>query len=249
MKNTTLFLIVIAMNFSSIHAQYSEENEGLHSRYRPGIGWFYSGLTPFEEGKLRKYDRLMIDLVYNDWHGDEKLFSSPWNSIGFNASFMFDIVLTKENTVALGVGLGYSHYSNKTKLQFSRDFANELTTLTEYPVNSEPSRSKFGANYIEIPLELRFRTKGFEHFKFMIGGKIGYRISSLTKEVEKIDGKRYVSKQYNFPDANPLRYGATVRIGMRNWAIYGAYYFSPLFTHKESVELYPFSMGITLSLF
>lgn len=249
MKTTIAILIAVILNFTSIIAQYSEENDGLHSRYRPGVGWFYSGLTPFEEGKLRKYDRLMIDLVYNDWHGDEKLFSSPWNSIGFNTSFMFDVVLSKANTVSLGVGIAYSHYNNKTKVQFLRNFDENHTVIGDFPTDNEPFRSKFGANYIEIPLELRFRTKGYQHFKFMIGGKIGYRLNSLTKEVHKINGKRYTTKNYNFPDANPLRYGATVRIGMRNWAIYGAYYFSPLFTHKESVELYPFSMGITLSLF
>src|SRR5690554_487836 len=248
MKNVILVLI-IGIYSSTLLGQYSEDKEDLYSRFRPGIAWFYSGLTPYEEGKLRKYDRLMVDIIYNDFYGDRDYFSSPWQSIGVNASLMFDVVLAKSNTVSFGWGIGYSHFSNRTKLQFTRDLVNKSTLVSEFPAGMEPKISKFGANYIEIPLELRFRTKGYKHFKFMIGGKIGYQLNSFSKETERIDGKKYSTKQYGFADANPLRYGATVRVGIRNWAFYGAYYFSPLFTNKASADLTPISVGITLSLF
>ena len=247
MKNIILLLIFIIYS-STLVAQYKDD-EGIYSRFRPGVAWFYSGFTPYEEGKLRKYDRLMVDLVYNDWYGDRDYFTSPWQSIGVNASLMFDVVLTQANTMSFGWGIGYSHFSNRTKLQFSRDLINKATLISEFPAGSEPKSSKYGANYIEIPLELRFRSKGHSHFKFMIGGKIGYQLNSFSKETEHIDGKKYSTKQYGFADSNPLRYGATVRIGIRNWAIYGAYYFSPLFTNKASADLTPISVGITLSLF
>src|SRR5690554_7502716 len=142
MKTTIAILIAVILNFTSIIAQYSEENDGLHSRYRPGVGWFYSGLTPFEEGKLRKYDRLMIDIVYNDWHGEQKLLSSPLSSIGFNTSFMFDVVLSKANTVSLGVGIAYSHYNNKTKVQFLRNFDENHTVIGDFPTRSEEHTSE-----------------------------------------------------------------------------------------------------------
>lgn len=243
-------LILIAFIYSStLFAQYQAEEEGLYSRFRPGIGWFYSGFKPFEEEKLHKYDRLIIDVVYNDWHGDRDYFSSPASSIGFNSSLMFDVVLTSANTMSFGWGIGYSHYNNGSKIQFNRDLVNGKTLISDFPIGSEPENSKFGANYIEIPLELRFRTKGFKHFKFMIGGKIGYQLNSFNKETIRVDGKNYATKQYNFADSNPLRYGATVRVGIRNWAIYGAYYFSPLFTADGSADLTPISLGVSISLF
>ncbi|RYM33941.1 PorT family protein [Brumimicrobium glaciale] len=242
-------ILVLFIYSSSLSAQYEVENEGLYSRFRPGIGWFYSGLKPFEEGKLHKYDRLILDVVYNDWYGDKDYFASPPTSIGFNAALMFDVVLTKGNTMSFGWGVGYSHYSNKSNLQFFRDLVNKTTLTSDFPVGLEPKSSKFGANYIEIPLELRFRTKGHSHFKFMIGGKIGYQLNAYSKETNRVDGKNYSTKQYNFADSNPLRYGATVRIGIRNWAIYGAYYFSPLFTDSGSADLTPISMGVSISLF
>lgn len=248
MRNLILVLIITLCS-TTLTGQYYTEDEGLYSRFRPGIAWFYTGFTPHKEAKLRKYDRLMVDVVYNDFYGDRKPFSSPWNSIGFNTSFMFDVVLTKSNTISFGWGIGYSYFNNKTPLQFNRDFDNQSTSISDYPTGNQPKKSKFGANYIEIPIELRFRTKGYQHLKVMIGGKIGYQLNAFSKKTTQINNEYYSTKQYNFPDANPLRYGATVRIGIRNWAIYGAYYFSPLFTHQNSADLIPISVGVTLSLF
>jgi len=233
----------------NVQSQYAAENEGLTSRFRPGVGWFYSGLNPYEAEKLRKYDRLMIDIVYNDWHGERDFFESPWYSIGFNTSLMFDKVLTKSNTVGFGWGIAFSHTNNYSDGRFTRNTQDGFTILDDFPAGEEPLRSKFSSNYIEIPLEFRFKTKGYKHFKFMIGGKIGYQLNAFDKVVNKVDGITYSSKNFNFPDRNPLRYGATVRIGIRNWALFGAYYFSELFTDSQSVQLTPYSVGLTISLF
>ena len=242
-----LFILIFLAQFS--RAQYFEEDEGLYSRYRPGAGWFFNGMRPYEAEKLRKYDRIIFDITYCDWHGDPDYFQSPWNSIGFNTSAMFDVILSKKNTFSFGWGVSFSHFSNKTPLDFQSDFNNGSTSISDFPSGSEPDRFKFAANYIEVPLEFRFRTKGYKHFKVMLGGKIGYQINALTKVTNTVNGQRQVIKTFDFPDNNPLRYGATIRIGIRNWALYGAYYFSPLFTNDQSVQLTPFTAGISISLF
>ena len=240
---------VVFLTAFSASGQYSVEDEGLKSRFRPGVGWFYNGGRPYEAEKLRKYDRLMIDIVYNDWPGDRDYFQSPWYSIGFNTSLMFDKVLTKSNTVSFGWGVAFSHTNNYSSGRFNRNTQDGFTFIDDFPAGEEPLRSKFSANYIEVPLEFRFKTKGYKHFKFMIGGKIGYQLNAFDKIVNKVNGVTYSTKNFNFPDRNPLRYGATVRIGIRNWSLFGAYYFSELFTDSQSVQLTPYSVGLTISLF
>lgn len=247
MRIILLIFVSILLTTSNLHAQYDEKEDGIRTRYRPGILWYFTGYKPFKAGKLHKYDRFIIDLTYNDWHGDRKAFSSPLSSIGVNVAFMFDLPLTQGNTFGLGIGLGYSHYKNRSKIAFTRDLDLETTTIAD--LAQDPKKAKFAANYFEIPLELRFRTKGFNHFKFMVGGKIGIKANSFSKTVEETNGQRITTKTKRFPDANLLRYGITARIGIRNWAIYGAYYFSPLFKNEESVQLYPFSLGVSVSLF
>jgi len=245
------YLLILFLPFITqwCFSQYFEEDEGLYSRYKPGVGWYFNGAKPYEEEKLRKYDRVIFDVTYCDWHGDRDYFQSPWNSIGFNTALMFDVILTEKNTVAFGWGVGFSHYSNKSQIDFQSDNTNDLTSITSFAPGDEPERIKFAANYVEVPLEMRFRTKGYKHFKVMVGGKIGYQLNALTKATRTVNDQREVLKTFGFPDNNPLRYGATIRIGIRNWAFYGAYYFSPLFTNNDSAQLTPLTMGVSISLF
>lgn len=244
-----LLLSIVLFSTLLAEAQYFVDREDLSARRRPGVMWFYSGLKPYDTTYLRKYDRLMIDVVYNDWQGDKEIFQSPWYSIGINTSLMFDIPFTKANTIGFGWGVGFSHYNNHTKTNFDRNYQDNSTTLSDLDSSLNIKRSKYAANYLEIPLELRFRTKGMKHVKFLIGGKIGYQLNAYTKTVEEIEGGDYKFKSFNFPDNNRLRYGATVRMGFRNISLYGAYFFSALFNDSESVSLTPVSMGLSIALF
>jgi hypothetical protein len=241
--------IIYIFSFTFLNAQYLEKEKDLISRFRPGIGWFYSGTKPYEEEKLRKYDRLIIDVVYNDWDGDESLLKSPWNSLGFNVSLLFDKIIADHNTFSIGYGLAFSHYNNKTEKEVIRNFDQEFTSLQDFDPSAELIRNKYTANYIEIPLEFRFRTKGKQHFKFLIGGKIGYQLNTFTKQVTEEDNFLIKTKNYSFPDSQRLRYGATVRVGIRNYALFASYHFSTLFRNSESVQLNPIALGISFSLF
>ena len=44
------------------------------SRFRPGTMWFMTGFRPAIPEKVRKYDRLVFDITYNDWLGDRDPF-------------------------------------------------------------------------------------------------------------------------------------------------------------------------------
>ena len=82
------FILLANVGFS----QYNSEGE-LTSRFRAGFMWFYTGLRPAKVDKVRKYDRLIFDITYNDWNGDQELFQNHWASIGLNTNLMFDIPL------------------------------------------------------------------------------------------------------------------------------------------------------------
>lgn len=194
-------------------------------------------------------DCILIDVAYNDWQGDRNLFQSPASSIGINIAFTNHWNLTKNGALSFGVGLGYSYFKNRSFVKYQRDFNNKSTILTAVDSLNEPNKVQFGANYIEIPIDFRFITKGKNHFKFMIGAKIGVNIRSYNKIFRRINGKQYTTKTTNFPDLNLWRYGVTARIGIRNITLFGAYYFSPVFTNDKSTQLYPFSLGLTLSIF
>lgn len=195
-------------------------------------------------------DCIVLDVTYDDWQGDRAIFQSPAASIGFNLELLHHFKLVKSGAISFGLGFGYSFYKNRSFLQYNRDYDKGTTTLTKFSDSlSKPSKVGFKANYIEIPIDFRFITKGKNHFKFMVGAKIGVNIGSSNYIVSRIEGKKYTTKISNFPDLNLWRYGVFARIGMRNISLFGAYYFSPIFKHSGSTSLYPFTLGISLSIF
>ena len=236
------------VNFS-LFAQYDSKGEDEVSRFRPGLMWFYTGVRPAKPEKVRKYDRLIFDLTYNDWIGDKNPFENHWASIGLNTNLMFDIPLSKGNTVSLGIGVAHQYTNIRHNNKFIVDDVNNTSIF--FPKDSLDvfSKSSLSGNSFSIPIEIRFRNESWRHFKVHIGGKIGYQANLFSKEVGKINGDRYVNKRFGFPDKNDWVYSAHVRIGLRNWALYASYNFNTIFSNKNSSQLNLLQMGLSISLF
>lgn len=247
-KRKLLLLIIILWNFSAT-AQYNSEGD-VASRFRPGTMWFFTGFSPAQPEKLRKYDRLIVDLTYNDWTGDRKPFQVDWSSIGVNTNLMFDIPMSKNNLTSFGVGFcyGFQQYKHNQILEFD-----SLMSTTQFSKNflitGNDYRTSFVAHNFSVPVEFRFRTKGWKHFKVHIGGKIGYQASLINKAKIDDNDQKYTVKYKSLPDVNRLMYSAHLRFGLRNWALFGSYNFNTLFKSSESVKLNTFQLGLSISLF
>lgn len=246
MKSSLLILFVVLT--TTVFAQYDSKGEEV-SRFRPGFMWFYTGLRPAIEEKVRRYDRLIFDVTYNDWNGDREPFQNHWASIGLNTNLMFDIPLTKGNTVSLGIGVAHELRKIRHDNHLIGDDLLKTTTFLAKDTSDNFSKSVFGSNAFTLPIEIRFRKESWKHFKFHIGGKIGYQVNAYNMYVEKIDGRKTVIKQIGFPDENNLIYSAHVRLGLRNWALFGSYNFNTLFSDKESVQLNALQFGLSISLY
>ncbi len=243
-----LFILVSILSFSNI-AQEKVYEDGLISRFRPGFMWFNTGLRPAETEKVRKYDRLIVDIHYNTWSGDSvKMFQNKWSSISSSVQWMFDIPLQKHNTVSFGWGLGYK----RTHIRFD-DFLvrNEDLQATSLAENNGIlyDKTHFFANEIFIPLELRLRSKGWKHVKFHVGGQVGYRFNASTRYNSTSSELQTSSSTLGFYDLNPLSIKAHARLGIRNCALFAAYDLLPYFRSKESTQLNGFSCGLSISLF
>jgi len=230
-------------------AQYDSKGENEVSRFRPGAMWFYTGIRPAKIEKVRKYDRLIFDITYNDWVGDKEPFDNSWASIGLNTNLMFDIPLTKGNTVSLGIGVSHQYTNIRHNTELIIDDVAQTTIYI--PANATQSfyKSSLSGNSFSIPLELRFRNESWKHFKVHIGGKFGYQANLYSKEVSNFNSKRTVNKRFGFPDQNDWIYSAHVRIGLRNWALFASYNFNTIFSNKNSTQLNLIQMGLSISLF
>ncbi len=230
-------------------AQYDSKGDSIQSRFRPGAMWFFTGWRPASIERVRKYDRLIFDVTYNDWIGDKDLFTNHWASIGLNTNFMFDIPLTNGNTVSIGAGLSHSYSVTRHNGRLTGIDSIGITTWEEKQPTDEFRKSIFGGHSFSIPLEIRFHKESWRHFKFHIGGKIGVQTSLYSKYVTGPWLDRDVVKNYNFPDQNNLLYSAHIRLGFRNWAFFGSYNFNKLFSNPNSIQLNQVQMGLSISLF
>lgn len=247
-----MFRIIAAFCIISLAsaAQAQQRDAELISRFRPGIMWFYTGLRPGVAEKMPRYDRLIFEVLYNDWTGKSvKPFQQKASSIGWNGQAIFDIPITNDN-ISFGIGVGYQY--TRIHLQdtyLRRDVALQATILDTFSGESQVQRSVFSANQLFVPVELRFRTKGWKHVKLHVGGKAGYQFRAATKIRETQNGLKSDQKTIGFYDVNDWIFSAHLRVGIRNLGLVASYNLTPYFRSQSSTALNGFSMGISLSLF
>ncbi len=246
MMKRFFLLYIMSLMVSSVSAQYESTVEDETSRFRPGIFWYYHGLKPARTEKARKYDRLIFDLTYNTWTGDLDAFKSKPSSIGLGTNLIFDVPLKKGNPISFG--WGFNHHW--THIRHDETFYNNLEKkYTEFAIAPYEARASLNFHQISVPLEFRFRKESWRHFKFHIGGKIGYLFGMNENErLENPYGKTVI-KNYNFQDEVPLQYSAHLRLGIRNIALFGEYNFSKLFSNSLSTQLNTLRCGISFSVF
>ena len=249
MKQLVISSIICICATFGAQAQYDSKDSSIQSRFRPGSMWFFTGWRPATLEKVRKYDRLIFDVTYNDWIGDKDLFKNHWASIGLNTNWMADIPLTKGNTVSIGIGLSHSFSVIRHNGNLMGDDTTGITTWTPKLPTDEFRKSTLGGHSFSMPLELRFHKESWRHFKLHLGGKIGYQTSLYSKYVVGRFSDRNVDKDYGFPDQNNLLYSAHVRLGFRNWALFGSYNFNTIFSNASSIQLNHVQMGMSISLF
>lgn len=253
MKTKNSILLTICLLTATVaNAQYNSRGDTL-SLFRPGFMWYYTGIRPAKTERLRKYDRLIFDVTYNDWIGDQEPFNNHWASIGFNTNLIFDIPLTKRNTVSLGIGVAHQ----LTRVRHDQVLTNvdpvvaggESSTQLNAKTTEAFDKNILVGNAFSLPIELRFRKESWKHLKFHIGGRFGYQANIYSKMIYGSGGDRDVVKNYGFADLNQLIYSAHVRFGLRNWALYASYNFNTLFSNSLSTQLNPIQFGLSISLY
>ena len=130
---------------------------------------------------------------------------------------MFDIPFSKTSRFGIAIGLGYTHYNIRHNGDFI--FLEDLTVPPTPSVSSHFSslspylgenrwinRTVF--NQVDIPFEFRIRSRRERpKLKFYPGFKVGYIFDTFEKW--RINDQEF--KTFNFPDIDPLQYGANTK--------------------------------------
>ena len=146
-----------------------------------------------------------------------------------------------------GLGLGVHNMFNSS-LVFTDNTLTYFVPIKDTLPNVSYKKSKFVVNYLDIPLEIRYKSKS--EFRIAVGFKFGFLIMAHSKYKgddypnETTNLVIYKKKKIDYLENN--RYGFTGRIGYKWLNLWGYYQLSTLFQEGKGPEMYPISIGITI---
>ena len=195
-------------------------------------------------------DFLMIQLSYDGWAGAPDSIKTGLNR-GFNIALMYDFPFKKSN-LSMAAGLGVSTSGVYLK-DHSMDIQGKLNSNQISFPSSTNKKNKVATTYLEIPIELRYRSvpeNANKGFKAAIGVKVGALVDAHTKtKYSGANGSKDIDKDANRGFFNPWRFAATGRVGMGNFALFCAYSLNPMLKSNNSnnLDIRPYQIGICLS--
>lgn len=196
--------------------------------------------------KLEPGDRLILEVNHTSWIGIPAGVETKLPSIGVNFAMMFDRPIGKSSfSFGYGIGLFSHNFHSNGDFIYKRDSVSNsfITSLAPYSSNRNVTLNRYAEKILEIPVEIRYRTKTDRQFKIHVGGKIGYVVNNF-RSIRDNDGKIRV---YDIKNVNPLRYGINCRIAFEQFAITASYYFSEIFVKDRGpAGVYPYAFGIAI---
>lgn len=176
---------------------------------------------------LYREDQFYATISYNNLQKFPPRLNQNKLSSGVTVGFLRDMPVNKNRTYAIAIGAGYSF----NQYNYNLYTYNSDENTRNYEVLSDDiyyDKNRLTLHFIEIPLELRWRTSTFESHKFWriyTGVKVGYLFSSKYQFIN--DVQNTVIK--NNPDLNKLAYGCYISAGWNTWNVYAYYGLNPIF--------------------
>ena len=188
--------------------------------------------------------------VFNDFqlntneNWDVRLFSQ-----GFSCAVTYNFPLgeSKKHTVSLGAGYaGHNYFSYSHILN---PYTRDTLQFEQYRGNENFKRNKLNCNYIEVPMELRFRIK--DAWKIGVGFKFGVLVNAKTKFVcVNEDGIKVHEKYSYIQNIERYAYAATLRVGYKSVNLFCALQLNPVFEVGHNAPMMkPVSVGLTFAPF
>lgn len=205
-------------------------------------------------------DRFIFSVHWDGWLGAPDSLKVGAFSRGIGLHFYYDIPFNKDLATnkaqfsfAPGIGYTVSNYANKA--QFSSDSAG-ITSVTPFDASIDPKRNKLVLNYLEVPLEFRFRSKANDkgnRFKAALGFKGSYlfanHITYVGPESAANLDEEIKYKIYRIKSLNTLQYGPTIRLGYANLNLEAYYGLAPIFEDGFGPSGSPIVIGISFNPF
>lgn len=215
---------------------------------------------PKDLSKTGSRDRVVFELNWNGWANQPDSLDTKWYGRGINLYTFYDFKLGEQDFVSFGAGAGISYnnvYHRSTiavqDIDTSATASQFATVFVPIPEGRDVKRNKLATTYVEVPLELRFRTKPDKfgkRFKVNPGIRLGYLLTGIAKYRGDDDsGAEIKYKTYLLPNINKYKISTSLRVGYGNFSLVGSFAFSSLFVKDAGPGIKPFSIGVSFNSF
>jgi len=213
-----------------------------------GVTWG----TYAQDNQASSKDYLNVSMHYDGLAGETESIKLKGFSRGMAAYVMMDFpIKTSHFSFAAGAGFSSHNYFLNGQRFMMEGQENVVFNNLLSPDSENYKKMKLSVNYLEVPVELRFFSNKNNRnigFKASVGMKVGYLIDAHTKEKVQMNGQLVTQKFKGGNDLfNQWRFAPTVRLGWGNFSVYGQYNVSQLFAPGTGPEVFPYSIGISIS--
>jgi hypothetical protein len=223
-----------------------EDEEGDDEFSRPARRWFEGHLGGIELG-FNSYST-------GQWGRNPEM-ADDWLDLNTAKSTNFNIIsppvslgLSRHIGIVSALGVSFNNYRFDNNNSVISGDGGILEPY--YPADGiNYEKSKLATVYGVLPVMLEAQIPVTYSSTVNIGfGVIGaVKLGSHTKVVYYSDGKQKDKNHDDF-SLNVLRYGVTARAGYEMVQVYGTCYLSQMFEKGKGPELYPFEVGIALTI-
>lgn len=186
-----------------------------------------------------------LDVFTDIWQDTPKSLEPRTINQGVNIFGSYNYMFGESNvSFSPGIGLGIHNMYSNSWLRTNNDTA----YFEPIPDTVGFKKSKLTAAYFDIPIEIRYKSKG--EFRVAIGFKFGFLMKAQTKfkgdDFIEETNQTVIIKKGKIPFVESTRYGFTGRIGYKWLNLWGYYQLSTLFETGRGPAMYPISIGITV---
>jgi len=184
-----------------------------------------------EVDSLYREDQIYVNITYNILQNRPEGVRRTKFSPGVAFGFLRDMPINKDRTWSVGLGLGFSTcvYENNLYIYDLNTVGTGITRNYE-PISADTyyDKNSISLSYIDIPLEIRWRTSTPNSHKFW---RIytGFKFSYLVRDRYVFTNDVVTNVIKNNPDLNKFQYGCYVTAGWNSVNVYAYYSLNPIF--------------------
>ncbi len=200
--------------------------------------------VPKIPGAGSKEDAAILEINLDNWtEAPDGIKIKTFRSRGIAIKYFSEKNLGKSSFhFAYGLGLNSNNVHHDGFLAYDSSRVAKILPLNpavDYKIN------KISLTYINIPLELRYRTKPLHKSNRIkvSGGFMGGLLINSHVKFKDDDG---TFKAKKIEGILPYQYGVTARIGYGKYNVSGYYGLSNVFEDGKGPELTPYSIGISI---